>query len=131
LILINGFNTGAILQGTCTLAADSTGTFGQLEALATTDGASVQFFDNCVYGTPRIEVLGEELGKFIAALKHTDGSSVEKVDIVAYSMGALIARSYLAGKKLRRGRSIPPLIRKFENSFSWLRSTLARRSRIW
>ncbi len=109
LILINGFDTGSVLQGGCTLAPDSTGTFGQLEALVTTDGASVKFFDNCVYGTPRIEVLGEKLGEFISMLKQTDGGAVAQVDIVGFSMGALVARSYLAGKKVAAGTFEPPV----------------------
>jgi uncharacterized protein (TIGR03437 family) len=107
-ILVNGFDTGAITQGACTLAEDSTETFGSLEEFLTTDGSSVLFFDNCTFGTPRIEVLGEELGAFITMLDHSDGSPVEEVNIVAFSMGALVARSYLAGKQVDPGIFIPP-----------------------
>jgi uncharacterized protein (TIGR03437 family) len=107
-VLVNGFDTGSVLQGACTLAEDSTATFGQLETFLTADGSPVVFFDNCVYGAPPLEVLGAELGNFIRALERDNGSAVEEVDVVAFSMGALVARSYLSGKQEEPGMFAPP-----------------------
>ena len=107
-LLVNGFSLSSITTGACILSEDSTGTFGRLEELLVADGAPVVFFDNCRFGSPAIEVLGRELGTTIGALQHEDGSSVSQVDIVAFSMGSLIARSYLAGKQLAPGLFLPP-----------------------
>ncbi|MEP6714939.1 MAG: hypothetical protein ABJC09_05155 [Terriglobia bacterium] len=62
------------------------------------------FFDNCSIGgegaaRPSIEAEGIAFGKFLAALKYTDGTPVTQVDVVAHSVGGLMVRSYLAGKQ--------------------------------
>jgi uncharacterized protein (TIGR03437 family) len=105
---MNGF------QLSCTGSTDSTligsqDTFGQMAALLQSDGASVTFFNNCAYGNDvAIEQLAAELGAYISALRYTDGTPVTQVDLVAHSMGGLIARTYLAGMQ-SGGVLAPPL----------------------
>ena len=107
-VFVNGFSFGALFTGECELSENTTGTFGRLEEFLVADGSTVVFFDNCRFGTPPIEVLGDELGNVIAALRLDDGSPVPEVDIVAFSMGALVVRSYLTGKQQEPGKFIPP-----------------------
>ena len=107
-ILVNGFSLGSLFTGECELSENTSVTFGRLEEFLVADGSAVVFFDNCRFGTPPIEVLGQELGKTIAALALVDGSPVAEVDVVAFSMGALVVRSYLAGKQLKPGEFVPP-----------------------
>lgn len=102
MILVNGFDIGAAQGGECELEDDSTGTFGRLEEFLETDGREVLFFDNCEFGTPPIEELGARLGERIASLE------ADQVDLVAFSMGGLVVRSYLAGKQLEEGVFAPP-----------------------
>jgi uncharacterized protein (TIGR03437 family) len=101
-ILLNGF------QSSCGGTGNSSSTFGQMETLLKQEGYEVRFFNNCDYtdklfgvvvGYPKIEELGRKLGEVIAGLKFSDGSPVTQVDLVAHSMGGLISRCYLTGKK--------------------------------
>jgi len=96
-ILMNGFQLSCSGATDSTLAA-SQDTFGEMAALLQSDGASVTFFNNCAYGSDvPIEELAAELGAYISALRYTDGTPVTQVDLVAHSMGGLIARAYLSG----------------------------------
>jgi hypothetical protein len=54
-LLINGFDLNAVTTGQCALSENSTGTFGQLEALMEADEIEVFFVDNCAFGTVPIE----------------------------------------------------------------------------
>ncbi len=90
-VLVNGFDLSAAATGNCSLEPDSTGTFGRLQELLEADGRRVVFFDNCVFGTPSIEALGQALGGVIADVGGP-------VDLIGFSMGGLIIRSYLTGK---------------------------------
>jgi uncharacterized protein (TIGR03437 family) len=96
--------------------AGSAGTFGQLASLLQSDGIPVAFFNNCVYGQDvPIEVLAQQLNAYIATLSFSDGSPLTQLDLVAHSMGGLIARAYLAGLQ-SDGSVVPPLtpkVRKF------------------
>jgi uncharacterized protein (TIGR03437 family) len=86
------------------------GTFGNLATWLNAQGVSTVFFDNCtVGGSPSIEQLGDHLGELIASLRYSDGSPVPQVDVISHSMGGLIARSYLAGKRHNEARFTPPL----------------------
>jgi len=104
-ILLNGFQL-ICTDSDSTLAA-SVGTFGQMASLLQADGAPVAFFNNCSYGDIRIEQVAAQLNLYIAGLTYTDGSAVTQVDIVAHSMGGLIARAYLAGLQAD-GSLLPP-----------------------
>jgi len=104
-VLLNGFDLTAATSGECALAEDSTATFGRLQEFLETDGATVFFFDNCRFGVPPIETLGTEFGLFLDDLEN---SGVERVDVVGFSMGGLIVRSYLAGKQVQEGSFNPP-----------------------
>lgn len=99
-ILLNGWQFS--LSGACPVSSGPSDTFGALPALLANSGRSVHFFDNCAQGPGQsIESLGGRLGQFIAAL------GVEEVDLVAHSMGGLIARAYLAGLQ-SDGSASPP-----------------------
>ncbi len=113
-VLVNGFSVTALTTGECPLSEDTTETFGRLEEFLVADGRPVVFFDNCRFGVPAIEVLGQELSNVIALLQG-DNSEPVPVDVIGFSMGALVVRSYLAGKQTEPGAFSPladPLVRK-------------------
>jgi pimeloyl-ACP methyl ester carboxylesterase len=95
-ILLNGFQLACPIPVTSPPSAE---TFGNLESELNSAGIPVYFFDNCKQGSgdESIEVLAAYLGQVISTLRYTDGTTVQQVDIVAHSMGGLIARAYLAG----------------------------------
>lgn len=99
--LVNGFDLNAAATGNCELEPDSTGTFGRLQALLEADGRTVVFFDNCEFGTPSIETLGQELGRAVDEIG-------ESVDLIGYSMGGLIIRAYLSGKSPEQPDTFTP-----------------------
>ena len=112
-ILLNGFQL--FCTDDASTAAASADTFGQLATLLQDDGASVLYFNNCAYGDISIEQLGAQLGVYLAGLRYTDGTPVPQVDLVAHSMGGLVARAYLSGKSQTSGVFSPPvntLVRK-------------------
>ena len=82
----------------------SNGSFGQLEEKLSAQGLGVSFFRPCsVTPAPApIETLGQALGQRIESLR------VPQVDLVMYSMGSEIGRSYLAGKQIDPGVFKPP-----------------------
>ena len=90
-LLINGFDLNAAITGSCEPEPDSTGTFGRLQELLEADGRTVIFFDNCRFGVESIETLGRALGGVIEDIGRP-------VDLIGFSLGGLIVRSYLAGK---------------------------------
>jgi uncharacterized protein (TIGR03437 family) len=103
-ILLNGW------QALCT-TSDSTipasvGTFGQLAYQLQSEELSVAFFNNCSYPDIPIESLGVELAAFMSDLNYADGTPVSQFDLVAHSMGGLIARAYLSG--LQDDESLQP-----------------------
>ena len=96
-VLINGYQPppcGAV-------TAEST--FGQLPQRLRDLGREVVFFNNCIVAAPAgatrpsIENLGEFLTAELGAI------NAPQVDVIAHSMGGLILRAHLAGK-----RSTPP-----------------------
>jgi uncharacterized protein (TIGR03437 family) len=65
---------------------------------------AVTFFATCsLPGRPSIEELGNALGTAIRNL------NVPQVDLVTFSMGGLVVRSYLAGKQPAPGAFTPPV----------------------
>ena len=113
-VLLNGWETG--FTGTCPISADSTGTFGNLAQYLLSDGVpTVFFFDNCAEDPNQpIETLGNDLGTVLNSIQYDTGAQVPQIDLVGFSMGGLIARSYLAGLQLA-GNYLPPattLVRK-------------------
>ncbi|MBS1877657.1 MAG: hypothetical protein JSU00_30875 [Acidobacteria bacterium] len=88
------------------------GTFGKADAVLQTNGQAVVFFDNCgVANRPTLEDLGAAFGAFLDGLKFDDGTAVTTVDAVCHSMGGLILRSYLSGKKTAGGFAPPAAVR--------------------
>ncbi len=106
-VLLNGYtmNDGWLglsnFVNSCPVSTSSPrskGTFGQLEYQLTSIGAPVLFFDNCKEcSNCTIEKLGFELSRFLSSWQYTDGSEIQEYDLIAHSMGGLIARSHLAG----------------------------------
>ena len=97
-VLLNGWIAG-YNGGTCTIASSSAATFGNLAQYLVQDGVPVVFlFDNCLEdANAPIETLGQDLGSFLNSIKYDDGTQVTQIDLVAHSIGGLIARAYLSG----------------------------------
>jgi uncharacterized protein (TIGR03437 family) len=96
-VLLNGWIAG--YSGTCTISSSSTVTFGNLAQYLVSDGAPIVYlFDNCAEDANQpIETLGGDLNAFLNSIKYTDGTQVTQIDLVAHSIGGLIARAYLEG----------------------------------
>ncbi len=113
-VLLNGWQTG--FTNSCPISSSSSATFGNLEQYLIADGVpAVYFFDNCKEDPNQpIEVLAADLGKFLATIQYEDGTQVQQIDLVAFSLGGLVARAYLAG--LQPDESLNPpvntLVRK-------------------
>jgi uncharacterized protein (TIGR03437 family) len=96
-VLLNGWEIG--FTNSCPIATSSSDTFGNLASYLVSDGVPVVYlFDNCVEGANQpVEYLGNDLGAFLNTIQYADGTQVPQIDLVAFSLGGLIARSYLAG----------------------------------
>jgi uncharacterized protein (TIGR03437 family) len=96
-VLLNGWETG--YTNACPVSADSTETFGNLAQYLESDGVPVvYFFDNCAEGPDQtLEVLANDLATFLGTITYDNGAQVSQIDLVAHSIGGLIARAYLAG----------------------------------
>jgi uncharacterized protein (TIGR03437 family) len=96
-VLLNGWETGYV--NSCPISSDSTDTFGNLAQYLVSDGVPiVYFFDNCAEDPNQpIEVLANDLATFLGTVKYDTGAQVTQIDLVAHSLGGLIARAYLAG----------------------------------
>jgi uncharacterized protein (TIGR03437 family) len=96
-VLLNGWETG--FTGSCPVSASSADTFGNLAQYLVSDGVPiVYFFDNCVVDPNQtIETLGNDLNTYLNSITYDNGEQVPQIDLVAFSMGGLIARAYLAG----------------------------------
>ncbi|MGA2771965.1 MAG: IPT/TIG domain-containing protein [Bryobacteraceae bacterium] len=96
-VLLNGWLTG--FTNSCPIATTSADTFGNLTPYLVSDGVPVVYlFDNCAVDPGNtIEALGADLGAFLNTIKYDSGAQVPQIDLVAHSMGGLIARAYLAG----------------------------------
>ena len=96
-VLLNGWETG--FTNSCPIANSSADTFGNLAQYLVSDGVPVVYlFDNCVEDPNQpIETLGNDLGTFLNSIQYDTGAQVPQIDLVAFSMGGLVARAYLAG----------------------------------
>lgn len=96
-VLLNGWETG--FTGSCPVSSSSSDTFGNLAQYLVDDGVPVVYlFDNCLVDPNQsIEQLGNDLGTFLNSIQYDTGVQVPQIDLVAFSMGGLIVRSYLAG----------------------------------
>ena len=106
-VLLNGWETG--VTGACNASAASD-TFGNLAAYLISDGVPVvYFFDNCaIDANQTVETLGNDLGTYLNSITYDNGDQVPQIDLVAFSMGGLIARAYLAGLQTS-GTATPPV----------------------
>ena len=94
MVFLNGYQLGCI--GDSSFKSN----FGNADAVLQASNLVTVYFDNCsVPNVPSIETLGAAFGQFLTSLKYTNGTPVPLVDVVAHSMGGLIARSYLSGKQ--------------------------------
>ncbi len=105
-VFINGY------QSSCT-GTDLPSNFGSPDKVLQAVGIVSLYFDNCSIGgvgplRPSIEAEGIAFGQFLAGLKYTDGTPVTQVDVVVHSMGGLILRCYLSGKKDTTPASFTP-----------------------
>lgn len=96
-VLLNGWISG--FNNSCPIATSSQTTFGNLAQYLISDGVPVVYlFDNCAEDPNQsIETLGNDLANFLQTIKYADGTQVQQIDLVAHSMGGLIARAYLSG----------------------------------
>ncbi len=96
-VLLNGWEEG--FTGTCTVSTSSSETFGNLAQYLVSDGVPIVYlFDNCLEDPDAtIETLGVDLATFLSTIQYADGTQVPQIDLVAFSLGGLIARAYLAG----------------------------------
>lgn len=105
-VLLNGWETG--FNGPCPVANSSSDDFGNLAQYLVSDGVPVVYlFDNCAEDPGgSIEQLGLDLGAFLQTITYDNGTQVPQIDLVGFSLGGLIARSYLAG--LQPNESLVP-----------------------
>jgi uncharacterized protein (TIGR03437 family) len=96
-VLLNGWET--LYTNACPVSTDSTETFGNLAQYLTSDGVPVvYFFDNCTEDPNQpVEKLAQDLATFLGTIKYDNGVQVPQIDLVAFSLGGLVARAYLAG----------------------------------
>src|SRR5271165_2548499 len=106
-VLLNGWEEG--FTNACPVSNSSADTFGNLAQYLVADGVPVVYlFDNCaVDPNQTIENLGNDLGLLLNSIKYDTGAQVPQIDLVAFSLGGLIARSYLAGLQVD-GTLTPP-----------------------
>ncbi|MGA3188278.1 MAG: IPT/TIG domain-containing protein [Bryobacteraceae bacterium] len=105
-VLLNGWETG--YTNSCPISTSSADTFGNLAEYLVSDGVPVVYlFDNCLIDPNNtIEQLGNDLAAFLATIQYPNGEQVPQIDLVGFSMGGLIVRSYLAG--LQPDESLDP-----------------------
>lgn len=110
-VLLNGWETG--YTNACPISTDSTDTFGNLAQYLESDGVPVvYFFDNCAEGADQtIETLAGDLATFLGTVTYDNGTQVTQIDLVAHSLGGLIARAYLAG--LQPNETLLPPVNTF------------------
>jgi uncharacterized protein (TIGR03437 family) len=96
-VLLNGWEQG--FAGACPISSSSSDTFGNLAQYLVADGVPVVYlFDNCAIDPNQtVETLGNDLATFLQSIKYETGEQVPQIDLVAFSLGGLIARAYLAG----------------------------------
>jgi uncharacterized protein (TIGR03437 family) len=99
-ILVNGYHVNPL----CWADQDSTVTFGEMASFLIAQGRNVFFADNCaICQNCPIEQIAADLGAWIQSRPEP------WFDVIAHSMGGLIARSYLAGKNETPGSFSPPV----------------------
>ncbi len=96
-VLLNGWELG--YNNSCPISSSSADTFGNLAQYLVSDGVPVVYlFDNCLIDPGQtIEQLGNDLATFLTSIQYDNGAQVPQIDLVGFSLGGLIARSYLAG----------------------------------
>jgi len=96
-VLVNGWEIG--FTGSCPIAKSSADDFGNLAQYLVSDGVPVVYlFDNCAEDPSQsVEQLGNDLGSYLNTIKDSTGAQVQQIDLVAFSLGGLIVRSYLSG----------------------------------
>lgn len=89
IVLVDGYDFNG-----CPQRQNVADVFGALQGLLVRDGSKILFFDDCVWPNQTIENLGGWLARGIS--NFIDRTGAESVDVVAYSMGGLIAREVLS-----------------------------------
>jgi uncharacterized protein (TIGR03437 family) len=96
-VLLNGWEEG--FTNSCPISNSSSDTFGNLAQYLVADGVPVVYlFDNCLIDPNQsVEGLGNDLAAFLNSIQYDTGEQVPQIDLVAFSLGGLIARAYLSG----------------------------------
>jgi uncharacterized protein (TIGR03437 family) len=100
IVLVDGFN----FRG-CASPRNVTTDFDNLSSLLSQDsGQTPYYFDYCqVDENASIDQIGADFGRYLSGL------GLPQVDVIAYSMGGLIVRSYLSGLSLSNNTVDPPI----------------------
>jgi uncharacterized protein (TIGR03437 family) len=98
-VLLNGWESGYNLSSACPVSSSSADTFGNLAQYLVDDGVPVVYlFDNCLIDPNQsIETLGNDLAAYLNSIQYDTGAQVPQIDLIGFSLGGLIVRSYLAG----------------------------------
>jgi pimeloyl-ACP methyl ester carboxylesterase len=87
-------------------------TFGTLHNVLATNNRTVLHFNVCAPGArPQIEEIAARLARMVDQLRFEDGTPVQQVDMVAHSMGGLVARAWLSGKQANGAPFAEPVSR--------------------
>jgi uncharacterized protein (TIGR03437 family) len=101
-IFLNGYETN------CSIASFQH-SFANADQILQANGRSSYFFNTCsVPNRPSIEKIATVFGTLLNTLTYNDGQPVTTVDVVGYSLGGLVVRSYLSGKQEAQGTFSPP-----------------------
>jgi uncharacterized protein (TIGR03437 family) len=92
-VFLDGYQYG------CTSGSTFSSNFGNADKVLQASNLVSLFFDNCTTPGATIEALGTAFGQFLLSLRYLNGAPVPQVDVVAHSMGGLIVRAYLSGKR--------------------------------
>ena len=103
-IFLNGYETD------CSVASFQR-SFANADQILQANGRASYFFNTCsIPNHPTIEKLSTAFGTLLNGLTYSDGQPVTTVDVVGYSLGGLVIRSYLAGKQEPQGTFAPPAV---------------------
>jgi triacylglycerol esterase/lipase EstA (alpha/beta hydrolase family) len=106
-VLLNGWETG--FTGACNVSTSSADTFGILPSIWCPTA-----FPSCISSITALWIQTRPLkcwatiwDTYLNSITYDNGDQVPQIDLVAFSMGGLIARAYLAGLQ-PTGTATPP-----------------------
>ncbi len=103
-IFLNGYETD------CSVASFQR-SFANADQVLQASNRASYFFNTCsIPNRPSIEKLGAAFAALLNSATYTDGQPVTTFDVVGYSLGGLVIRSYLSGKQEAQGVFTPPAV---------------------